>query len=508
MRRSVRVSAQARYTPIALIPEVFGPRHVAGLRAGGDGSWSTFRGKVALALDLVIAAYAVALIVIGVTGGVDLGFVSLRQAEKPILILVLLIPVRAALGQRSPLVDAARRHLVPTLTPVWTRVADTVRAHPAIVDVGFALVATRLATFFIGFVANLLFVSTRGRPFEMPFERVRLAEIFAAWDSGWYFDIASRGYYFNPDGQSSIAFFPLYPMLMRAFALPFGGSDRAIWVSGIAVACGAFALALLVIHQFTVRVFGDRETARRAVLYLSVFPFSLFFTRVYAESIFLLMSALAISRAYDRRWWQAGLWGALATIARPNGILIGLPLALMALAGRPTFRDLVGRFAALLPVPLALAGYCAYVYTLSGDPLAWLNAQAHWGYSLGHPPWQQLLQLIDRLVDYGLYDYFFLSPLAPFRLFHGVAGLLFLVLLPAIFRRLGVAMGAYVLVSLLVPLSGNALEGVGRYAAVLFPAFMLLGAIRSPWAHEGILIAASLFLAFFVCLFVSLRPIY
>jgi hypothetical protein len=468
----------------------------------------TLRGKVALAIDVVIGAYALALLVIGLTGGVDLGFVSLRQAEKPVLILALLIPVRVAIGERSLLVEAARRRLAPRLAPAWAIVTDTVRAHPAIVDVTFALVTTRLATFFIGFIANLLFVPTRGRPFEMPFERVRLAEIFAAWDSGWYFDIASRGYYFNPVGQSSIAFFPLYPMLMRAFAAPFGGSDKAIWISGIAVACAAFALALLVIHQFTLRVFGDRETARRTVLYLAVFPFSLFFTRVYAESVFLLMSALAISRAYDARWWQAGLWGGLATIARPNGILIGLPLGLMALAGRPTVRDLVRRLLALAPVPLALAGYCAYAYTLSGDPLAWLNAQAQWGYSLGHPPWQQLLQLIARLVDYGLYDYFFISPLAPFRLFHGAAGLLFLVLLPAIFKRLGVAMGAYVLVSLLVPLSGNALEGVGRYAAVLFPAFMLLGAVKSPRAQEAILIAGSLFLAFFVCLFVSLRPIY
>jgi hypothetical protein len=217
---------------------------------------------------------------------------------------------------------------------------------------------------------------------------------------------------------------------------------------------------------------------------------------------------LAVSRAYDGRWWQAGLWGALATLARPNGILIGLPLALMALGGRPSVRELAGRLAALLPVPAAMASYCAYVYTLSGDPLAWLNAQAQWGYSLGHPPWQQLLRLIARLVDHGLYDYFFLSPLAPFRLFHGAAAMLFLALVPAIFKRLGIAMGAYVLVSLLIPLSGNALEGVGRYSAVLFPAFMVLGGVKSPRMHEAILIGASLFLAFFVCLFVSQRPIY
>ncbi|MDQ3488331.1 MAG: hypothetical protein M3468_11435 [Acidobacteriota bacterium] len=54
----------------------------------------------------------------------------------------------------------------------------------------------------------------------MPFKREKLAQIFAGWDSGWYFDIARRGYYFDPEGQSSIAFFPLYPLLMGAVAWP------------------------------------------------------------------------------------------------------------------------------------------------------------------------------------------------------------------------------------------------------------------------------------------------
>jgi hypothetical protein len=492
-----------------LIPDVFGMRQLVGPKAEGDGGLGrTLRQKAVLVLDVLILAYTAALAIIFITGGIDLGIVSLRQIEKPFLIVALLVPARLALGDRSAVLDAARRRLPVAVPAAWARVVGRVRASHAVADVAFALLATWLATFLIGFVANILFTPARARAFVLPFRHERFAEIFAAWDSGWYFDIASRGYYFNADGQSSVAFFPLYPMLMRAAAWPFGGTDQAIWAAGIVVSCVASALALVVVHALTEKMVGDRESARRAVLYMAVFPFSFFFTRVYAESVMLLASVLAISRAYDGRWWQAGVFGGLTAIARPNGILIALPLGLMALAGRPSMAQLATRAAALLPVPGALAGYCAYVYSLSGDPLGWLNAQAHWGYSLGHPPWQQLLQLIARLFDYGLYDYFFLSPLAPFRLFHGAAAMIFLILLPGIFKRLGFALGAYVLASLLVPLSGNALEGVGRYAAVLFPAFMLLGSIRSPRAHEAILIAASLFLAFFVCLFVTLRPIY
>jgi mannosyltransferase PIG-V len=295
---------------------------------------------------------------------------------------------------------------------------------------------------------------------------------------------------------------------MRAVAWPFGGGEQAIWISGIAISWTAFAAALVVLHRLTERIYGDREVARRTVLYLAIFPFSLFFTKVYAESVFLLTSVAAVAAGYDKRWWRAGVWGGLAALARPNGMIVGLPLALLALRGRPSIRTLAARWTALLPVPLAVAGYCAFVYSLSGDPLGWLSAQAHWGYSLGHPPWEQLLKMFDRIEKYGMYDYFFISKMTPFRLFHGVAALMFLALTPAIFKRLGAAMGAYVLVNLLVPLSGNALEGIGRYAAVLFPAFMVVGSAKSARLHEALLIVASLFLALFISLFVTLYPIY
>jgi Gpi18-like mannosyltransferase len=479
----------------------------SGSRAG-QSRWP-LRRSVAFVLDLIIVIYALALLVVLTTGGIDLGVVTLTEASKPVLVLLLLLPLRVTIDQRFWPLDVARRSApaVERLTALRSTVVAAI--PPAVVDVAYAFAVTRLATSAVGFVANVLFVSpTRARAFSMPFRTQRFAETFAAWDSGWYFDIASRGYYFNPRGQSSIAFFPLYPMLMRAVAWPFGGGEKTIWLAGILVSCTAFALALVALHRFTERVFGDRETAARTVLYLAIFPFSLFFTRVYAESIFLLTTVLAVSRAHDGRWWRAGGWGALAAIARPNGILIGVPLAFMAMAGRPRLRELAARFAALLLIPLALAGYCAYVYTLSGDPLGWLSAQAQWGYSLGHPPWEQLLKLIARIAKHGLYDYFFISQMAPYRLFHGVVALIFLGLAPSIFKRLGAGLGCYVLASLLVPLSGNALEGVGRYSSVLFPAFMVLGTVKSQRWHEAILIVSALFLALFVCLFVTGLPIY
>ena len=69
------------------------------------------------------------------------------------------------------------------------------------------------------------------------------------------------------------------------------------------------------LHRFAESVFGNREAARRTVLYLALFPFSVFFTRVYAEALLLLTSVLAVHAAWHGRWATAGVWGALATLA-------------------------------------------------------------------------------------------------------------------------------------------------------------------------------------------------
>ena len=456
-------------------------------------------------LDALITAYGIALALIFITGGVNLGILSVHEAAKPLLVLLAVVPLRVVLGGRSWLTGLTETAIARARL-AW--VESRPRLPPSATDALFAFSITTLVSLPAGFLAHLILEPAGTRGFSLPVQYGRFVEIFAAWDSGWYWDIARRGYYYAADGQSSIAFFPLYPLLIRWCAAPFGGGDGATWITGILVSATAFLLALVALHRLTEKVCGNRETARRTVLYVAVFPWSLFFTRVYAESVFLLVSVLAVSRAHDGRWWQAGWWGALATLARPNGILIGLPLALLALRDRPEPREAIGRWARLAPIPAALAGFCGYAYTLSGNPFGWMAAQAHWGYSLGHPPWQQLQRLLDDVLQLGVYDYLLASKTAPFELLHGAAALIFLALVPLIFRRLGAAFGMYVLVSLLVPLSSNTLEGLGRYASVLFPAFMAVATLASPRAHEAILVASLVFGGVVAALFVTLQPIY
>lgn len=61
-------------------------------------------------------------------------------------------------------------------------------------------------------------------------KRVDLLSGFAAWDGAWYVQIASAGYSYDPERMSSVAFFPLYPLLGGALA------TAALAISGLFLA--------------------------------------------------------------------------------------------------------------------------------------------------------------------------------------------------------------------------------------------------------------------------------
>ena len=465
-------------------------------------------GRALALVDALIVAYLAVGLVYLLAGGIDLGIASVRRFSKPALILLLLVSVRAAIPRPSWLTrlasDAAAR-----VGAAQARLLARSPWGPALFDSLAAVLSVHVLTKGTSFLAGLVFPPARPRPFPMPFEAQRLAETFAAWDSGWYFDIAQRGYYWSASGQSSLAFFPLYPLLMRALAWPFGGGDRALWLAGVALSYLCLLFGLAVLHRFAESRLGAREAARRTVLYVAVFPFAYFFTQVYTESLFLLTSVSAVAAAFASRWGWAGAFGALAALTRPNGILVAVPLGLVALAGRPRAAELARRIALLSPVALGFAGYCAFAWRLSGDPLGWLRAQSQWGYSVGNRPWVELMRLVDGIDRLGLYAYFLSHPLAPYYFVHGMVALVFVALAPSVFSRLGLALGAYVAASLYVPLSGNALEGIGRYAATLFPVFMLVGGrVRSPRVHEALLVSGALLLSLFSALFATWHPLY
>src|SRR3954468_14840860 len=190
----------------------------------------------------------------------------------------------------------------------------------------------------------------------------------ARWDAVWYLEIASSGY---GGEQHRAAFFPLYPLLVRAVGELGGGSPGALLIASYLVALAAFLAALVLLHRLVTVELG-RPLAAPTLLLLALFPASLYFGAPYSESVFLLVSVGAFYAAGTGGWAWAGVCAPAAAATRSAGVLLLLPLAVLYLeqAGglrRDSLRRVRPDAAWLLLAPLGLAAYAGYLHLATGD---------------------------------------------------------------------------------------------------------------------------------------------
>jgi len=122
-------------------------------------------------------------------------------------------------------------------------------------------------------------------------------------------------------------FFPLYPLTARALDVVTPGATRVALVI-LANLC-ALGFAVLV-HRLVMHETGDAETARRAAWFACIAPPAFVMVWGYAEPLFLLLSVAAFLMLRTNRFALAGLFGALAALTRPLGVVIAIPAAVEA----------------------------------------------------------------------------------------------------------------------------------------------------------------------------------
>jgi hypothetical protein len=315
-------------------------------------------------------------------------------------------------------------------------------------------------------------------------------DVWARWDSGFYLHIATQGYYLYPDEPSAVAFFPLYPLLLKGLAGLVGNAVLA----GVLLSHLSFALALMVLWKLSLQLLNSPAAARRAVLYLAIFPTSFYFSAVYTESLSLLWVLLAFYALHERRWEWAAVSAALASATRVTGILLAGVLWLEYL------RAWEGR--SRWPVGLALAGvgslgllsYMAFLAVQFGDPLAFWSVQGSFSREVGgfigeiRPLFQQ--NFLTGPISWNV----LLDLLA---LVFGVVGSLVAA------RRLGLGYALFGLLSLLIPFSSGT-GSLSRYVLMVFPAFMVLAeAAERPWLDSLIRFIFPLLLGLLLAIHVN-----
>ena len=370
-----------------------------------------------------------------------------------------------------------------------------------------AALAFRVFTAFVAFLANVVFPAYQDQGFSVFRQEHLFWDTFARYDSGWYHGIASQGYIYGAGGRNNLAFFPVYPLLMRAGGTLLGGRQEDYYFAGIVVSWLAFAAAMTVLYRVALLDL-PRPAAIRAVMYAAAFPFAYFFGMVYSESVFLLAMVLTVYALRTRNWMVAALSGAVMTATRVTGVMAVPGLALIA--WRVAGADRRSQMLALAAVGGSMAGiglYSLFNYQMSGTPFAWYDAITFWGYRPGGNPFGGVLGLLQALVTRP-YQFLATERMAPYDTLNALSALGALALLPLIVRRFNAGYALIVLAGLLLPLSSGQFEGLGRYCSVQFPIALGLASLTGEIRHHVLLAGSAVLYAIGLAMFVTVHPLF
>lgn len=288
-----------------------------------------------------------------------------------------------------------------------------------------------------------------------------------SWDAGWYRSIAEVGYAGLPN--ESLRFFPLFPLLGRGLGWVLLDHPE---VALVLLANGAALVAGALLHRLALIETKDAELAARSAWYLALFPAALALVLAYAEAI-LLVAALAMFLALrTRRWWVAVLWGIVAGLTRPLGILLVIPAAIEARRGFRTASrpERLARIAAVASPGLGTLTYLIWTDRVYGG--FFLPFEVQRAANLRGETVNPLTHLVDAVGE-ALNQSRFGAVL------YLVWFLVFVGLLIVVARRFAASYTAYAASVLALSLTAENYGSFERYAFTTFPLVLGLAALTS-----------------------------
>jgi Gpi18-like mannosyltransferase len=371
-----------------------------------------------------------------------------------------------------------------------------------------AALAFRLFSALLGFLANIVFPIAQDQGFGVFRGQEHLFwDAFARYDSGWYQQIASQGYDYKGTGRNNLAFFPAYPLLMRAGGSLLGGRQQDYYFAGIVISWLSFAGALTVLYRLALLDL-PRPSAVRAVVYCAVFPTAFFFGMVYSESLYLLTLVATAYAFRTSRFLVAVATGALMTATRVTAVMAVPGLAWIAWqAAENSVRQRTAAAMAVAACGIGIVAFSVFNWTLSGNPFTWYESITFWGYHPGSNPFSMLVGLLRALITRP-YQFLTTERMAPYDTVNALAALFALVLVPVIWKRFNAGYALIVLAALLLPLSSGQFEGLGRYTSVQFPVALALASFGGETRHYLLIACFAALYGLCLAMFVNVHPLF
>lgn len=279
-----------------------------------------------------------------------------------------------------------------------------------------------------------------------------LLGIWERFDTLWFLRIAEHGY----DRPMAVIFYPLYPAWIRVMSGLMPNIAAALLVSTVAAFFSFWGLLRLAREL--------SESGRlRMLLLVCVWPASFILFAGYADSLTLALVVWTIVFGRAARWEAATACALLSGVARPTGVIVFIPLAVMALRSRQA-RSLV-----VALTPLGLVTYWSWL-RWSGRSSVVEAYRLYQGMTMV-APWRGLAEVLRLIaIDH--------DAMLAIKL-----GLVLVFAATSLHRRVRNEDKAFIIAVIVQMLmyTGRPLLGAARYLLVVYPVFLLLGAWAERW---------------------------
>ncbi len=332
-----------------------------------------------------------------------------------------------------------------------------------------------------------------------------LTSELANWDGLWYRQLANHGYPGHVShAQTTLGFFPLYPIVIYAFAQPLQllTAHSAIWsitIAGVIVSTIGGLIAAVLMQELATGWWGE-QAGRRAAALFCLFPGSVVFSMVYAEGILIPLAAGCILALERRRWLLAGILAGLATASEPEALILVLVCAVSA--GRELhrrgWRDRDARRSMLAPL-LSLSGvasFAIYLWGHTGTPLATFHAQ-HYGWKEKTDP-LALVHLVRSLaheISFAHFNHPTINLNLPVGLIGAVVLVVLLVLLAKARRGVSPEAIVWTLGISFLALTSEYTPPNPRLLITAFPAILVMGYYARGWRYGALAFVNAALLA-------------
>jgi hypothetical protein len=166
--------------------------------------------------------------------------------------------------------------------------------------------------------------------------------------------------------QNPLAFFPLFPFLLRTLSL---AHHIPVVVVGVVLTTLLGATAVWAVAGVA-HAWRGPQIARRVGIFFALSPGAVAFCLLYSEGLFLSLAALSLWAMLRERWWLAGCCALLASATSALGLCLAGALLVEVIARRRSMpTSLIG---GLTVAPLGFVGYMGFLYAYTGQWNAWL----------------------------------------------------------------------------------------------------------------------------------------